>query len=91
MVLNAYRSAISGGETDEDDSELRNTLMRLPPIKCKTKILVGDDDVVDQHSFFDTALLNAFVGGCSIVPVKGAGHFAHREASNRVVDEFLMR
>jgi pimeloyl-ACP methyl ester carboxylesterase len=89
VVLNAYRSGVSGLGGDESNDELRSTIRQTPAVACDTIVLSGADDPVEIAPLKEEAIKRYFTGGFSHKVVEGAGHFIHRQRPDEVINAIV--
>jgi pimeloyl-ACP methyl ester carboxylesterase len=89
IVLNAYRSGVSGLGGDESYDKLRSVIRKTPAVSCSVIVLSGADDPVERAPLQDEAIKRYFVGGFSHKVIEGAGHFIHRQRPDEVINAIV--
>ena len=89
IVLNAYRSGVSGLGGDKRHDELRSVILQAPAVTCSTVVLTGTDDPVESAPLQDEEIKRYFTGGFRHKVVEGAGHFIHRQRPDEVINAIV--
>jgi pimeloyl-ACP methyl ester carboxylesterase len=89
IVLNAYRSGVSGLGGDESHDELRSAIRQTPTVICNAVVLSGADDPVERVPLKEESIKRYFTGGFSHKIVEGAGHFIHRQRPDEVINAIV--
>jgi pimeloyl-ACP methyl ester carboxylesterase len=89
IVLNAYRSGVSGLRGEKRHDELRSVIQQAPAISCDAIVLSGADDPVESAPWSADAIQRYFTGGFCHKVVEGAGHFIHRQRPDDVIDAIV--
>lgn len=89
IVLNAYRSGVSGVGGDKRHDNLRLIIQQTPPITCNTVVLTGNDDPVENVHFSEETVKQYFKNKFIHKVVNDAGHFIHRQKPDEVINAIL--